>query len=1747
MFNRLIIAVLSIGFILTFCGTAFSDTDPVEPQVREDIRVNQSTGLFKEITLPYLTPPAEPIEPDIEITDKEFRSPPPFPTDIDTSGYYCQFYIDDPGTAFYFIWTRYGGDTRELAMKFDIPESHNAILDGVYAYIFEATSDFGGVDVIVTVYEDGGGVPGAEIYSESFPIGACPGPWWGYQWFGFTTPVEFSGEQNYHVGFRVGGSEDDYVIFLSDDGAHPGEGGTATPTGRGSCYDAGDAMWYSNMAYFGFDPNYDFAACQYVYYSSCYDLREIGTGWLGLWAVPDDDPGWPDGGVWNGASQRFVTEGRDTLIGIRFYTFDYTGYGLTFYPPGGTNEVEVSVWKDDAGSVDIASGPVYQYTIPGGLANLYPQTGGDGSGAGWNYVYVDVLSEQVVLVDGPFHLSGKMTSDDPADGQLLFPMSSVADNPGMSGASVNFSPPGNPWERTGVSNNWLMYGGGEEQSYYIRAYLCRDEFYNCQTQMLYNAGANGAYVLYPNGNWTALAGRVSAPSLNRIENVRVQLISPEIWGEPLPVNAKMLMSIYESGGTSFEGADAPGALIHSELIDTEDLLYMPLFNEMVVPADFFHAGDFYVGFEVVDHTVTDYFYNAHETVGDASEMINGGMVGYYFGVSDWINIFAQWGSTRNIVAEVDFCAIPIEERMCIGGEDWPTFGKNFARGSASLNSLGSDPQGNLTKAWQYDNPNLANLNSPVIYKDTIVCYFLDNLAAIDMNDGSEIWRRDADGFYIGSGCYATPTIFNFDAYGENVTLVFTPGGDSKAFTAINLTDGTNRWTRNVMDHSNHFMTWGISVIVDVGGTAVVIYNDDNGEIYAVDALAGTLFDAGVGGWTVNPVSGGGNTGRGVTSDGTNLYIGAGNDVLCLDAATGAENWNLSTTGGLQLGAVDAANAALTTESFPSGIAYDADYSEAPTLYFASAYNQYGAYPPYYGGGVLYSVNAANGALNWAVACNAGDYSGVLVDAATLIQVGWNGWMSGGADRGFACFSKGSGSGIWTGGNEEVNVNPGLGIQCLMEGMLSCEPDGAPDWFVVTNNSDFMTFHNANNGEQMFHRRFTLRTASGFAHHHSPVMDDGHMLIGYMDGLICLTNDAKGPRPRLSIPDYAPNVPVEFGSPDHFEVKWEGAFANDGGADLTIDSVILGDDDNGTTPSKAALGSVSLKRAENMERFADKFASMALEFWSEPLEDENLSEIVRSERQASRSNAAYVLPSWIYGLVSPVPGEIVSPGGAADIVVDIDGTQVPRGFTPMYAYLYTDDPDYFLDDARIDEPKNPYAVPQLLLGIVGGCLYDSVVVEFGVGQANFCYAWNAPKLAEGDIASSWEIDGAGASLWQGGLLFAGPQIGDEPPGKPAGIFSSRVAFFCPDWHSGQPNIFQSLLPDPGCFTGACEPVHTTGILLGDISHDQGGSYDPLYGELVTFAFVDSVADMCVYDTAGNCLRWDWRYWDNEGFTPPSSDTLTLGFHACGAIFAAYDEEALNNFVIHRYDVDGRYGPVNDVFFGAFIDYDIGPSTVHDVCGYDEEISTVWDYTCNTADEGWGMVKIPFGCNYEPVINAKTIAAMQAGWNDSDVWMDSIYNWMSTLTGLSHQVGTDPAVCAADPDDRDAFFTLAELDMPAAPDYITVGVAIFGMGGEENPLEDASDPATYAELAHTANKWCGFGRGDYNNDNVIDLVDIAYAIDYVYYSSNNGPYPFWYTGDVTLDGVIDGADVAALLDYYFNGGACFEGKWELSGDI
>jgi hypothetical protein len=95
------------------------------------------------------------------------------------------------------------------------------------------------------------------------------------------------------------------------------------------------------------------------------------------------------------------------------------------------------------------------------------------------------------------------------------------------------------------------------------------------------------------------------------------------------------------------------------------------------------------------------------------------------------------------------------------------------------------------------------------------------------------------------------------------------------------------------------------------------------------------------------------------------------------------------------------------------------------------------------------------------------------------------------------------------------------------------------------------------------------------------------------------------------------------------------------------------------------------------------------------------------------------------------------------------------------------------------------------------------------------------------------------------------------------------------------------------------------------------------------------------------------------------------------------------------------------------------------------------------------------------------------------------------------------------------------------------AVDATSGDENTME-----ANGLALAQMASKWAGFARGDVNDDNTVNLLDVCWLL------SGHQIYPDTYNGDVNLSGGVDAADEAYLLDYVTGLGPAPQGDWRFT---
>jgi Dockerin type I domain/PQQ-like domain len=1667
MFKKLIIAVLTLGLLVTFSSAAISSDAPkvginsVEKYNPNAPKLNKATAVER---------PAAFHKPSNALN-------PLTPTTVLPPDYKCE-YIDYSGGAAAYFWrlTDKWGDTAQ-GMRFTPNEGYNCTLLTAYIGVY-GTGIKGNPGMRVEVYDDDGfGFPGTLRGNVDVPAGNLPHSGMYYY------PVDLSGlglvysnGAEFHIGVMAitPGGLGDTLTILSDDGSNGLLRSWEYYGAYGSMYDD----WGADVNFLiGVD-----ICCDRIPYTNCYtQYYECNTAYY--WRQPDaygDDY----------FNMRFTSLGPETLKSV----------DIAVYRPGskpwGNPNLDVYVWGDLGGFPNLADEKAH-VNIPWASLVFYP-----------NWLNVD-LSALNLVMQGDYHIG--WSTDELAPGDTLACLSDDGScGTGRSSENNGFD----PWNT--MLNDW-----GGDFNFLIDANLCKDEFSDCRT--LSDFDGDGYYWRYPDRYGDISLHQLFQPKGQgcRIEQVNFRFY----WrynssGDPIQTwplySTNSILQIYDVGTGGL-----PGNLLYSKTITpgnygetvptTASTRWWKGYN---IHADNFRFDQpIWVGMESQAPDTLHGFFTLSDVGPGDYRSAEGWGSGFGFMIDDW-GVDVDHGIT------LDVCCVPIGEWPCLVGEDWPTMGFNNLRQTHSPFGIGLTPECDLTKTWEYVSGQEALFNSPVIYKDTVLCYFLDRVEAVDINTGIMIWQKLSDGFVVGSGSYCTPTAYDGKLY--------IAGGNAKSFSAISIATGATVWTRNFSAHSGHFMTFGPSVVTDIGGTPYVIYADDFGWVYCVNANTGVL-TPGVP-WAVNPYKPGQPVARGLSTDGTKLYLGidqaaASGRVEALDLATGAVVWANPGAGATIVPAKDWPG----KEGFTSGIAVD---PVEGVLYTNSYYIVADNHDPVQDGGVMYSINANTGATNWVNLCPGGSlslsYDVPAIDASNVVRQGWTPWLTAGQLRGPQAFVRANGAYAWKFTEAAPIANPGWGDNTFMEGLLTCEPEAA-DWYVSQSRCNFLSFLNAETGAMLFNRRYTGYIGTTFSkagHRVAPVMDDGHLIVTWRNKMFCLT--ATGiDRPRLELPNYVIQVPVEFGSPNPTIVTFNDAIRNTGCVPLTLDSINIYNEDNNTSPVLfTPLSSFSQERLNAANVIADKFTSKARLMYETVMDDPNLGKIADDmmNRNMSVNNAAGTIPAFVNAVVSPANGSSVAPGVTIPLKLSVNGPIISRGLHTFYAQIWTDDPDYFLDSARID--AGPYAAPQIQLGLIGGCLYGARRMEFGMTAAvNIENVWNSGMLANGDSSLSMRVDGDAASFWQGALIFA------------AGKY--KVAFHSQPW-DGSVWQWKSLLSDPDCISGLCPPQLASNVLLGTISTDNGATYTNVFGNVVTFAFVDSVQDLGEYDTTGgyHLVKWHWDWPQNYTADAPYDDTLTMGFHACAKVIGAKDVPALSKFTVHKYDLDSRNGvPIPNFYMGAMIDYDVLPNNKNQITGYDKAHSVAFVYDCGTPTTGWGAVKVPFGCRYESMLMAKTIEARPGGpWNDSAWWLDSVYNnWMVQQRGLTHQPNTYP--CIPSTTDRDAWFTFEGATIPASGS-ITFGFGLFGLVG----ITDANDSSSYFGIANTINQWCGFGRGDVNNDGKINLADIAYLKNYVF-GIGNGPYPFKHLGDVNADGVVDAADVTFLMNYYFNFGTCPMGAWTL----
>ncbi|MBN4076080.1 PQQ-binding-like beta-propeller repeat protein [Gemmatimonas aurantiaca] len=1742
MSKKLLTGVLSMGVLLMFSAMAFAGLPSNLPngktaEYAAPVGENTAAPLFgmddpqtlgpdlTGLTRLDLTTSSQPI------LMTETHALPDFVChDEDLTQYGTGFNLF-PGPGFFHDGADYGGVfVTGWGTVINIPSSDQGYLcslDGTWSYLYDITGD---LDIEYSIYTAVAGVPGALLASQIIStndvnVRLRDGT-------GFTF-IDWSSYGIYVTG--------DFIVSLeivNGSGSNPGVDelyilidnfdGTAT-VGRDGITKF-EGTWYRNEDLWG-GPEFRaiisaVICCEEIPFTDCTFRTDFDIGcYAFVFSVPNG------GNCRSGLAKKYRSQGYDTLVTARFGMTDF-GAGPE---PGAAYLIEI-LGDDGTGVADPAN--VLFSTILGGAGNeldILPF----GLAA---FAYVDVPIGIVIPPSTDYHLAIRWAGPIPHDGAFQLYLGADDFTAGCNvaeGASVFWSGTYGTIDVTcgdGANfglDGWYSYTStfGYNPDHWIEALVCRDKYVNCELVASY---ANIAFIV-PWGDGEGALGHASSYPAGgdecRIESYTVGM---HAWENLDSINFCIFA----------DASGEPGAVLYTESLDGASIPPPTNFDTYCGPnspsgSTWFHtvypnggagltfSGAYWIGAIVYTDGLGDFCtsYWWHLISNGSAAMPRSGLLldPVLWGVS-YAPLTAIYGGDYNSITEAYQCCVPFNEVVCVPSPDWPTYQHDYARTGHSTEALGA-ADCNLNALWTETSDARNSFSGSVIYGNTVLISDDGGYDARDLGTGALIWDQATDATVAGLflGCQGNKTQPTVADIGGTLTA-FLGSAFLRDMVAVDAATGAYLWhatggglpfpgLQPKIDNAK-------SVVWNDGAIDVLFYTGES-SLFAVEAATGLPYA----GWGTNPLdlSAAGDNLNAVSTDGTQLFVptysgAVPGNLFAIDAATGAINWDLATVAGdpgLNAG-VEALDNYDGNEGFWSGASYDDDEG----VIWANSYLN----ADHPAEGFLYRI-AANGSGYTAAASTRSRRATPTIDRNAIYVPVFTRWL-GPAYDGFGIYDRNTGGFIAgldgaIGGDRQYN-----------DGVLSCEP-GADDWWILGTELGHLNFFQMGNLNSWSFDRVT--TLSGF--------DGGQWAGGSMttDALV-FTNfngttvrfGAGVDRARLSIINVTSSIAVPFGTAVGTPFPFTDIFTNLGCVDLVVDSITLDD-----TPAPVASNteieftSVSPSLLAKMREYADnntnswQFEKIALMLGERDngITGDDLTAVSSSTlnyRAAAAFPAVVDGASGFNGVASPAPGDAVAAGDVVDIVIHANGPAVTRGPHAFFASLYTNDPDYYLDDFT--------KAAEVQLIFVGGCVEDSTVINFGVGGTNFTVVWNTANMAyfTSDGDHSININGYEAGGSQG-----------VPFGALRGYFVSgrRMAMTGQSWDGAGDNYF-SILGDPNYCSNDCKPNLASDVLLGEISTDMGATYTQVFGDVAAATYIDSVRDYS--DGFGG---WDTRV------LPLSFDNdSTMGFIANETHYGAKDVVELADFKLVRIDVTNRSATdsINDLVHYAHHDYDLGGGSNNTMIGRPDKGYIYASGPSLTISDGY--VKVPFGCgagsDFNYGINALACDQGLSWWSfESNAhWdlMNDIGQGNQGLNTIIYQVNMNTFAGepgAASDASGDWFFGSMDLGPSETKSF---GIAQFAFTN----MTDASDADQYIGFADLINKWAGWGRGDVNNDQVIDMADVIYLAGSV--AGGNGPYPFRHLGNVDGAGdpdVADAADVAYLVDYYFGCGACPVGDWYL----
>ncbi|MFZ5980690.1 MAG: hypothetical protein ACOYVF_08670 [Candidatus Zixiibacteriota bacterium] len=1620
----------------------------------------------------------------------ETTPPPGEEKSADTSLCRLEDYADWNGAWYYY--RLHGDEDYLLSLKFFPMLNHVVTVNEARIIIREASDVLngdgsGGCDLIVQVWDDVGGLPGHLLYTEVVDKSQIPMD------EGFTQTVTLNGSagvycgyDSYHISVGVEGDDADYITFLLNQNAD------GTDNGQSYLYDSG---WMDMETAFGVPLNVPIQAFVCYEFSFCYVNDNIYSDGF-IFNLPGYGEYHTQGSDINGFGQRIDILWPETLKTVSIWLYDEGEYA-------GTNELnglDIMVVPDKgSGSPDYGT-ILAQASVNPGYDNIYP------AGAGWNKHVFDFSSLNLVMFDN-FHVLCKTSGDDPADGRIGFIVNDVISWPEYYGGSINFADPAaGEWELFSQNDPWMSEIWGVDAAVKYESYDCLEDVsnYYCDEEKLY----------YDRTDLTGLDGskfvaqKVFSNAAKNIEYVSLLLTTNAYWGLTDDDPSQIDLCIWADAGNQ------PGELRYQIPVVTS-----PGWTDMIYHmslSDIFIFGDYWIGYTWVQNSPSE---NLVMPIDYNTTDINGGAYFSADGVN-WDGPLSSrpdlgWAS-GNLILSLRYCNVT----SYADDINWQSLQHYMFRGGVNYFGLKPNAHCDLTLNKRYQDPDATAFSlGPIIFEGKVVAPFNGGeYKVFDLSDISTPLYY-LDGF--GEN-HSVPSVFEVD----NTPYLFLAAGDQTGVYCYDFSTvpATPVWAIN---EANGYLghpvseTYGTNytnfIVLDDGVDDILFFTTDNGMVFAAYAATGLPYS----GWdaTGNFIKLGGLSGtttRGFASNNSNtLYISyfgyPKGGIASIDAFSGSFNWILT---GSELKGSEVYGTPVNIEYFEAGLVYFGG-----NLYTVSTCE--GDYPV---DGVLYSVRASDGNINYAKAANGMRYAQTpVVEEHMLFCPTYSRWAQPVITNGaLTAYNTVTGTILWIcGWGNEVADN-----RFYTEIALSYDPFYDIRYLFAFSDRGFFHCVDGYNGTELFNRRvdygaaYGLNIGGGIAIGVDP--DDGlsHILCQSASGGLFDLTRQEG-RPRLDIPTYNITEIISTGDNTQYPLMLDNFYRNTGCAPLEV-SIDIDTVSNGFTPNASKTGSISGGLLQSALQLVDKMTLAQLQKYGLAVIVEQFDETADIEmilEKQATNPAALAAPAFIAVDHYDMPS--IGEGESRTFVLYVDQTQLVRGIQTCYAVLTSNDPDFFINDPTFYGLPDK---PEVKINILSGCAPEKADLYFGESQQWVKSVSNCGRLGD----QNWEpglfdIEGIDNAIFQGSYIY--------------GTSKYRLAMNSQDWNAyshpldGEDAVFRSMQAVPNFVSEDCTPALELGENLGFISYNAGSAYYTLYGNVAYSTIIDSVQNWD--DSEG----WDWS--NVTQFYGPFDDTLTMGLTADVTTIGVYGEEALNgnlhNCVIKVFEFEERNGrAINDWYMGSYQDMDYEATSGQEV-GYDESISAAWTYsTGNTV--ATGTVKIPFGCDYEPLINAIHFygnTTEQTGFWGYAYW-DSAYSYMSNYSGAVD-------LPAGETDgDGESHYTFVRHDYEPYGEY-TFAVAYFQLtditpGAEATP--------EMKKLARRANQFMGWGRGDVNDDGVINLLDIVYLANYIY-AGGPGPTPFRYLGN--MEPVTDGAginleDIMFLIDLYFENGPCPEGVWK-----